>query len=99
MTWEDIYNLLMYEIEPELITDMIPELDEWYGDESEEEKMERGDRYHDAFEVLFTRLVNINDAWKGEIASLKDKVLSKYKSDASGKEEQRLGEIEDIFSD
>ena len=46
---EEIYNLLMGQIEPDLTTDMLPVLDELYMDETNEEREKRGERYGAAF--------------------------------------------------
>jgi hypothetical protein len=62
---EQLYNMLMREIEPDLLTYNIPKLDEYYVGETEQEHKNRMDRYefsykkfeqaHDAF---FNHVIN-----------------------------------------
>lgn len=48
-TGEDVYNMLMAQIEPELTTDVLPTLDQKYATETPEEKEVRYARYADAY--------------------------------------------------
>ena len=46
---EEIYNMIMASIEPELVSGQIPQLKEKYKNETPEQKKERGERYKKAF--------------------------------------------------
>ncbi len=49
VSFEDIYNMLMAEIEPELMTNNMSDLDEKYAGESEKNKKKRLKGYKKAF--------------------------------------------------
>ena len=52
---EEFYDAVMSEIEPELVSSVIPTLSEKYKNETEEEKQKRCDRYNKAFEDCYKR--------------------------------------------
>lgn len=58
---EEVYDKLMAEIEPDLMTDAMPHLAEKYEGETEEERTERFARYEKAFE----KYEEVFDAWIG----------------------------------
>jgi hypothetical protein len=94
---EGIYNLLMCEIEPELCTEMIPELDTLYADETEEERRERGQRYAAAFEEFAKRFEKLTSLWKEHLLAFKKKTMAKLKVKAAEREGAELESIERQF--
>lgn len=46
---DDVYDMIMASIEPELMSENIESLDEWYQNETEQENKERLERYKRAF--------------------------------------------------
>ena len=52
---KEIYDAIMGQIEPELVSTVIPTLPEKYKNETEEEKQKRCDRYNKAFEDCYKR--------------------------------------------
>jgi len=91
---EEIYNMLMYDIEPELMTDMLPELAEIYAGETEEERAERGERYARAFETFTERFAQILDLWKEELLAFKEKALAAFKERSTKEDAKKLSDIE-----
>ena len=61
---EDTYNLLMWEIEPDLTTVMLPHLDEIYEGETKKEQKNRLTWYAQAFEIFQERFALFMDVWK-----------------------------------
>lgn len=94
LSLENIYDMIMYEVEPELITCNIAELDLIYQNETEEEKLERGKRYEEAFEQLFIRLENLMGVWKLELDEYKDKVMQKFTEKSKKEDAEALSDIE-----
>jgi hypothetical protein len=64
---EDLYNILMGAIEPDLTTNMIPVLDEVYFGETLEEHNARMQRYTKAVEAFRTRAAQFADDFKSAI--------------------------------
>ena len=85
-SFEELYNLIMLDIEPELMTDMIPALDDIYAEQDEEERKARGEWYADAFEMCAERFARFAVLWKNELKHLKKTVLQ------SAEQKKRKGE-------
>jgi hypothetical protein len=94
MTMEDIYNLLMVEIEPDLTTLMIPMLDEIYRDESAKEKKRRTKRYQKAFKKFEKRYAKAMKIWKNRVLAFRDAALGLARKNADEEDQRRLGDIE-----
>ncbi len=85
---EDLYNILMGPIEPDLTTAMIPVLDELYFGETQEENAARMQRYAQAIEMFKTRAAQFADDFKSAIWSIGEHAMNlahdlQNKSDAS----------------
>lgn len=72
---EEIYNIIMLEIEPELTTDMLPRLSELYPDETPQEWKVRQARYQRAFEIYEERFTELMQTWKEDIESARDHLV------------------------
>ena len=72
----------------------IAEIDLIYQNETEEEKLERGKRYEEAFEQLFIRLENLMGVWKLELDEYKDKVMQKFTEKSKKEDAEALSDIE-----
>ena len=99
LTFADIYDYLMIDIEPELTTAMLPMLSAIYEKETEEQKIERGKRYQEAFEKLSEKMSTIQNTWKDELIEMKESVISQLKEEASAEDAAHLSEIEESFQD
>lgn len=67
VSMEEIYNLIMGEIEPELTTYILPFLDGWYQSETVEEKQDRVARYERAFEEFQRRFSQFMQAGRERV--------------------------------
>lgn len=94
LSLEDVYNLLMAEIEPDLTTMMIPYLDEVYEGETEKEHKERGGRYARAFEEFSKRFEKAMGIWKAQFLKLKEAALNLAKKKTGKEEADRIADIE-----
>ena len=97
LTLEDLYNLLMYDIEPDLMSERIPHLDAIYAGESAEERKARGERYAAAFEEFTLRFSVLMEAWKSALLTFKDAALKQFKQEAAVEDAAKLSEIEQSF--
>ncbi len=97
-TGKEIYDHLMGDIEPELVTDTIPALDEKYKDETEEQKEKRKQRYKAAFDAYHKAF----DTWIANLRTQVDKVrktaLRAAEEKSFEKEAEILAQIESSFS-
>lgn len=91
---EQLYNALMLEIEPELVTHIVPDLDEIYAGETPEERKERGNRYAEAFELFAERFSKILDLWKEEVQMFKEKALAEFRQKSTKEDAKHLSDIE-----
>lgn len=87
-----IYDMLMYEIEPDLMSETIPFLDEFYEGETNEERVARGQRYVLAFEEAKRRFMLLIENAKHELTLVKKNQLSLFeergkKADVTSSEE------------
>lgn len=73
---EEIYNLLMAQIEPELTTDMLPQLAAMYPGETPAEWKQRQERYQRAFALYEERFAALMDMWKQDIEHARDALVS-----------------------
>lgn len=89
---ETFYNMLMWDIEPELTTDMLPELDLLYAEESPEDRMVRLAWYTEAFELLKERAKEL----KGECKDTLQKAMKKF--DELRQMKDRKGEMNKLSS-
>lgn len=96
---QDIYDLLMFPIEPELTTDMIPELDHLYKDETPEQRKERAERYAHAYEVFQDRFDEFTQLWKGNLRELKEEIMNISRQSASQSEAKKMASLERSFDE
>ncbi len=94
---EEIYNILMSEIEPELMTGMIPMLDDLYIEETPEEKKERGERYARAFILFQERFQDFCGAWKQSLLSIKHHYVQKKEGQDQQEDQYHMDELETSF--
>ena len=98
-TIEDIYNMLMFDIEPELMTNILPDLEELYPNESEEEKKERLARYAKAFEEFTMKFEEFMGAWKEQLHDFKKNILAHFKQESGAQDKTDLENLERSFGD
>jgi hypothetical protein len=95
---EDLYNQLMAEIEPELLSENLPLLEQKYRGETPADAKARAERYTKAFEAYDKKL-------KGYLGELDEKVrgyqrqaLKSAEAHEREEEDVKLHSIEDTFS-
>lgn len=95
---DDVYDALMVDIEPELVSVNIPHLDDGYTDESPEQRKARYERYVQAFEAYDKALA----AWTAELKTAVDRcrreVIKASEQESRKQEEVKLSELNAVFS-
>lgn len=94
---EDFYNLLMYDIEPDLVTSRLPHLEAIYFGESEDERIKRGERYSEAFDKFLLKFHALTDAWKSALLTFKDAIIGDIKREGARSDAAALSRIEESF--
>lgn len=92
---EQLYNIFMLDIEPDLTTDMLPLLEDVYNWQTPEEKEVRLSWYREALEICTNRLASFVDVWSTEVDNVK-KVIKEFTHGTEAKQNTaELHEIED----
>jgi len=94
MSMREIYDLLMYDIEPDLATENIKYLDSVYEGETEDEREIRLERYRYAFEIFYDRFEILMKLWKKELVKGKKEMFKIFEKEALGKEGEDISDIE-----
>ena len=98
-TFEELWNLFMYEHEPDLMTGIVDGLDEVYKGETAEERKERFERYAKALELFEARFNQFLDLAKGTMMLYRKGVIAEAKSKADVHEASQLDALEKNFDD
>ncbi len=93
------YNALMWDIEPELTTDILPDLDALYADESAEDRTVRLQWYEDAFAVFQQRAREVKAEGKAVLQKVLKNIAKLSQQQARGAEEKKLSSLEDSLAD
>jgi hypothetical protein len=96
---EELFDLLMGSIEPELTSAQIPLLDAKYKDETPEEKKLRGERYAAAFAQFEQTFALLMEAWDRSLAAFRDSAISGSKGRVAAQDVQRLEDIGGLIQD
>ena len=95
---EQLYDMLMREIEPDLLSYNIPKLDEYYKEETPEQheaRMKRYERAYQDFEYAFQKFMNEVEE---EVRENKRSALKEKEHESLQKEQEKLASIEEAFS-
>ena len=90
----ELYNQLMSKIEPDLMTDQLPLLDEKYKGETPEAAKIRSDRYEKAFAEYDKQLASYLGALGGKVREYQTTARKSVEHEERVKEEQQLTGIE-----
>lgn len=93
-TGQEIYDLLMAGIEPELITSALPYLEEKYKDETPEQAQERAARYEKAFAEYAKQLGDYMAGMKSGLRKVHLGVMSGFESFDRADDEKLLQSLE-----
>jgi len=91
---EDIYNLLMSDIEPDLMTENISILDDLYSYESEEERKSRMEWYAEAMIIFKDRFEKFARIWKEEMTGIRSTVRDEQRAPEERKDRQKMRNVE-----
>jgi hypothetical protein len=94
---EVIYNTLMEHIEPELVTDVLPYLDEWYKNETPEQNAARLERYKSAFATYEQCFGDALMSWKDQYQLMQDKVMTGKQMESDDVDADALKKLSDSF--
>lgn len=72
---EQLYNVLMWEIEPEMTTWVLPDLDSLYKNETPEERSVRYSWYATALELFSERFTEFINQYKSQIQVVKKHLI------------------------
>lgn len=93
----DLYDMLMAEIEPDLMSDMIDHLPEMYANETEEEAQARAARYAKAFVTFEERFETVTSFWKKGLGKLKQEALIARGEEEEREEESKIQKLSNFF--
>lgn len=94
---EDLYNLLMRGIEPDLCTDTLPLLDTMYVGESKKQRKERMQSYSEAFKKFLDRYERFTAALHGEFRKIQSGLLRAAEGKDQKHDENVTANIEEFF--
>lgn len=95
---EVIYNSLMKEIEPELLTSSIPTLEKKYADETEAERARRTKRYKEAYKKYDKAYAKYIKGLTKQVQAYKKDAMKTAESKNREKEQSILKKLEQSFS-
>lgn len=97
LTMEQVYNRLMLDIEPELITNVLPYLDVMYANEPPHLTRERAKRYVKAIETFQKRFEKFAMDLRELLERLKEEALEKLAEKEERERTQTLDALEHEF--
>lgn len=89
-----IFDAIMQEIEPELVSSQKDVITEKYKDETPEEKQARGDRYAKAFEEYDKRYAQFELELQSKVHAYKSSAMKSVEQDSRQNEVQDLAALE-----
>jgi hypothetical protein len=93
-TGEELYNFLMKDIEPDLLTSQLPLLDERYKNESPEAAAARAARYEKAFAEYEKRLSAYMAELNAKVREYQRTAMQSIEHEERAEEEQKLSGLE-----
>lgn len=96
-TGDELYNLLMSAIEPDLTTDQLPLLDEKYKSETPEQAKARADRYEKAFAEYDKQLDAYLAKLEAKVHQYQSAARKSVEKEERVKEEKELSGLEDAI--
>jgi hypothetical protein len=90
----ELYNALMKQVEPDLLTDTIDALDFMYAGETEEERAARMDRYAKAIVLVEERMKFLMGKWEEHMGDVKKGILAKLKITSDSDDTQAISSLD-----
>ncbi len=94
---QELYNLLMAEIEPDLLLEKIPGLDAKYASETPEEKEARMKRYEAAYKKFDDEFNKFMADVDGKVRTSKREALKNKEEDARQQEQHDIDSLASAF--
>ena len=98
MDGNEVYDMLMAEIEPDLVTANLPTLQEKYKDESREEMQARAERYKAAFVEYKKRYAEYKAKQEEEVRSYGRDLMGAVEQKSEVRDAEALGDLESAIS-
>lgn len=98
MDGNEVYDMIMAEIEPDLTTANLPTLAERYKDETDEQKEERAERYKAAFIEYKKRYAEYKEQMTQDVQSYGRNLMRSVEARSTASDESELGELESAIS-
>lgn len=95
---DEVYDRIMGEIEPELISTSLPTLDQKYKNETPAEGAARQEKYKKAFEEYDKRYQEFCQTRDTNLHSYQRKAMASLEKDAQTEENNKLDDIESAIS-
>lgn len=93
-----VYDALMGQIDPELVTSEIPKLTEKYKDETPEQRRDRAEHYNEAYEQYESMLTEFVGGLKEHANTQRRKALVSAEAESRKVEEGELQKMEELFT-
>ena len=91
---EDLYNAIMQDLEPELMTSNMLGLKEYYKYELYEDRTKREIYYREVLEECFAIMEEILGSGESNLNNIKDSVLSQFKEQEAKKDNAKMHDLE-----
>ncbi|MBM3228123.1 hypothetical protein FJZ27_04695 [Candidatus Peribacteria bacterium] len=96
---EDLYNILMRGIEPDLCTDTLPLLDVMYEGETSDQRKERMQWYSEAFRQFLERYEKFTAALHGEFRKIQTSLRSIAEGKSAAHDDDAVKNLEHLFQE
>jgi len=91
---DELYDMLMQKIEPELTTAQLPILKEKYKNENAQEARSRAKRYSKAFQEYYEQLEAYRQEWTIDLKAHRREAMASIEEDDHIQEEDKLDDLE-----
>lgn len=98
MDGNEVYDMLMAEIEPDLVTANLPTLQEKYKDETPEQTKVRGERYKAAFIEYKKRYAEYAAKQEQEVRDYGRHLIGSVEQKSEARDADALGDLESAIS-
>ncbi len=97
-TFEDLYNVLMEKIEPELCTYNLDQVDEFYEGEKPKARKKRYEYYAKCLDLFWGGVKDLIEETKIDLNEFEEEFFALLKDKVTGKDESDLTDIEQSIS-
>ena len=94
---DELYNMLMQEIEPDLVVENLDKLDDLHPNETEEERKARYERYQAAFEEYRVKRQEYMDEKNAEVNEYCKIKIRRIEEKSRQNEADKLAQLEAMF--